>query len=127
MVQSSAARRFWPLLAKFVLGATVLLWFFASMFNGLNGQMILAALSALTFNAVSSGLTARESPQFALLGATVFASPALLLAALGLGDLMFHGQPGPMLFWLGTGIVTTAAGLGGAWFVERRHGQRQRG
>lgn len=124
MTRISTARRLWPLVGKFVLGATVLLWFFASMFNGLDGQMLLAALSALTFNAVSSALTARESTQLALVGATVFASPALLLAALGLGDLMFQGKPGPMLFWLATGIVTTAAGLGGAWIVERRHGPR---
>ena len=124
MITTSAARRFWPLLAKFVLGATVLLWFFASMFNGLHTQVILAAVSALAFNAVSSALTARESLQLAWLGATVFASPALLLAALGLGDLLFQGKPGAMLFWLGTGIVTTAAGLGGAWLVERRCGRR---
>ena len=124
MITTYAARRFWPLLAKFVLGATVLLWFFASMFNGLHTQVILAAVSALAFNAVSSALTARESLQLAWLGATVFASPALLLAALGLGDLLFQGKPGPMLFWLATGIVTTAAGLGGAWIVERRHGPR---
>ena len=124
MITTSAARRFWPLLAKFVLGATVLLWFLASMFNGLHTQVILAAVSALAFNAVSSALTARESLQLAWLGATVFASPALLLAALGLGDLLFQGKPGPMLFWLGTGIVTTAAGLGGAWLVERRCGRR---
>jgi len=120
MSQASVVYRFWPLIARFVLGATLLLWFFASMFNGLDGQVVAAAIATTGFNGVASALVARRSLAEACLGATVFASPALLPATLGLGDLFVNGRSGPLLFWLATGLVTAAVGLAGAWLGGRR-------
>jgi len=120
MPKAPVVPHFWPLLARFVLGATLLLWFFASMLNGFDGQVLAAALTGTGFNGVASALAARRSMLEACQGAAVFSSPALLPAALGLGDLLADGQPGPLMFWLAAGLVTMAAGLTGAWLGARR-------
>ncbi len=123
MPKAPVVSHFLPLLARFVLGATLLLWFFASMFNGLGGQVLAAAIAGTGFNAIASALAARRSPAEARLGAVVFASPALLPAALGVGDLLAYGKSGPLLFWLSAGLVTAAVGLAGAWLGSRRRPQ----
>lgn len=102
-----------------VLGVIFFFLFFASMFNGLTESMIWwGSLGALANFAVSAFI-ARKDLKTAIRAAVAFGSPPLLLAILGIGDLLTWHKPLAVFFWMlvsGAAMVSGLIGVFMMWY-----------
>ncbi len=115
------------LIVQFVLGLVAFFVFFSALFNGLDRLALAAASIGLLVNLLVSALIAKRRLVDGAIAAVVFAGPALLPAALSLGDLLVYGKVGPLLFWLSVALATAASGLLGVLLAWWRSGGRQSG
>lgn len=101
------------------IGIVLFFIFFAAIFNGLDHLIYISGAAVLITNALVSYFISRKNKADGIKAALIFASPALLLTALSIGDAVANGNIKAFLFWSSYAVVSAIAGLVGV-FVSHK-------